>query len=152
MSRYFPLFVNLEGKKIWIYGAGEIASRRISALFDFGCELTVIAPKASEKVESLFNTGKLVWRQEEYSPGEIPADVCLILAATDQKEINAQIGAECKKKKILVNVCSDKNLCDFYFPGLAVNGNLVAGVTAGGEDHKRARAATEKVQAVVKEM
>ena len=78
----------------------------------------------------------------------------LILASASprRKELLAQIGAECKKKKILVNVCSDKNLCDFYFPGLAVNGNLVAGVTAGGEDHKRARAATEKVQAVVKEM
>lgn len=152
MSRYFPLFVSLEGKKIWIYGAGQIATRRISALLDFGCELTVIAPEASEEVKELFRERKLVWRQEKYAPGEISEDVCLVLAATDQKEINARIGTECRSKKIPVNVSSDKSLCDFYFPGLAVSDSLVAGVTAGGEDHKKARAAAEKIRAAIKDL
>ena len=36
---YFPLFVNLSGKKILIVGAGSIALRRAEALSPFGAEL-----------------------------------------------------------------------------------------------------------------
>ena len=46
MSRYFPLFIDLEGKKIAVVGAGKIASRRIRTLLEFGAELTVLAPEA----------------------------------------------------------------------------------------------------------
>ena len=68
------------------------------------------------------------------------------------KEVNARIAAECRGKRIPVNVSSDKSLCDFYFPGLAVKDDLVAGVTAGGMDHKRARAASEAIRGVVERL
>ena len=87
-----------------------------------------------------------------YHPGEIKEDVCLVLAAVSDKEVNAQIAAECRGKRIPVNVSSDKSLCDFYFPGLAVKDDLVAGVTAGGMDHKRARAASEAIRGVVERL
>ena len=48
-----------------------------------------------------------------------------------------------------MNVCSDKNKCDFYFPGIAIRDNLVAGVTASGKDHKAARAAVEKIREIL---
>ena len=47
MSRYFPLFVDLEHKKITVVGAGRIASRRIRTLLEFGADITVVAPEAS---------------------------------------------------------------------------------------------------------
>lgn len=152
MSRYFPLFVNLEGKHVIVYGAGSIGSRRIFALLKFGCRLTVTAPEASGDVKKLSEEGRLVWRREPYMQGCIPEDASLVLAATDSPEVNAQIGAECRKKQIPVNVSSDKSLCDFYFPGLAVHGDLVAGVTAGGADHKRAHKAAEEIRAVIKNL
>lgn len=149
MSRYFPLFVNLEGKQVLIYGAGTIGSRRILSLLEFGCTLTVVAPKASEEVKKLSEEGKLLWRQEVYRPGEIPEDACLVLAATDCKEVNARIGEECRKKRLLVNVSSERGLCDFYFPGLAIKEDLVVGVTAGGADHKRASRAAKELRTLV---
>lgn len=152
MSRYFPLFVNLEGKKILIYGAGTIGTRRIRSLLEFGCELTVTAPKASPEVEKLAEEGKILWKKSVYHPGEIGKDACLVLAASSDKDINAQIGAECREKHIPVNVSSDKGLCDFYFPGLAVKEELVAGVTAGGADHGRAKKAAGEIRAVFKNL
>ena len=47
MSRYFPLFVDLEQKKIVVVGAGRIAERRIQTLLSFEAQITVIAPEAS---------------------------------------------------------------------------------------------------------
>ena len=150
MSRYFPLFVNLEGKHVIVYGAGKIGSRRILSLLEFGCSLTVIAPEYSDEVKKLSEERKIFLKQEEYQSGSIPQNVCLVLAATSSKEVNARIGAECREKKIPVNISSDKSLCDFYFPGLAICGDLVAGVTAGGADHKRAKEAAEEIRAVLK--
>lgn len=150
MSRYFPLFVNLAGRRVVVYGAGNIGSRRIRSLLEFGCSLTVVAPEASGEVKKLSEESKLLWEQAEYRPGHIPEDACLVLAATNSREVNARIGAECKRKQIPVNVSSDKSLCDFYFPGLAIKGDLVAGVTAGGEDHKKAGRAAEEIRRVFK--
>ncbi|MEH2959009.1 bifunctional precorrin-2 dehydrogenase/sirohydrochlorin ferrochelatase [Candidatus Merdisoma sp. JLR.KK006] len=152
MSRYFPLFVSLEGKKVLVYGAGAIGSRRVLALLEFGCELTVVAPKASSEIQRLSKGGLLAWRQEEYHPGEILRDTYLVLAATNNREINEQIGLECKKKQIPVNVSSDKELCDFYFPGLATKDELVVGVTASGRNHKQVRAASEEIRRVVERL
>ena len=150
MSRYCPLFVNLVGRRVVVYGAGSIGSRRILSLLEFGCSLTVVAPEASGEVKKLSEESKLLWDQAEYRPGSIPEDACLVLATTSSREVNAQIGAECKRKQIPVNISSDKSLCDFYFPGLAIKGDLVAGVTAGGEDHRRARKAAEEIRCMFK--
>ncbi len=152
MSRYFPLFVNLEGKHVIVYGAGAIGSRRILLLLEFGCKLTVTAPRATQEIERLAEKGRLLWKRSVYQPGEIDENACLVLAATSEKEVNAQIAGECREKKIPINVSSDKGLCDFYFPGLAVKEKLVAGVTAGGEDHKLARRVTEEIRALMEKL
>lgn len=151
MARLFPLFVDLSGKKIAVYGAGRIASRRIKALLAFAPLLRVTAPEAEAEIISLAKEGKLLWRRELFRAGEIPADVCFVLAATDDKEVNRQIANECKEKGIPVNVCSERELCDFQFPGLALGGDLVIGINAGGENHSLARRWTEKIRKEVEE-
>ncbi len=148
MGRYFPLFVNLEGKEILIFGAGAIAARRIRGLIDFGAKLTVVAPKACAPIRELSGKGALTWRVGEYGPGMLKG-AFLVLAATDQKDVNEAVWRECREAGIPVNVCSDREKCDFYFPGLAVAGDVVAGVTAGGENHRLAREVTERIRRVL---
>ena len=66
MSRYFPLFVDLEQKKIVVVGAGRIAERRIQTLLSFEAQITVIAPEASVKIRKLAKEGRLHWQQERW--------------------------------------------------------------------------------------
>ena len=58
----------------------------------------------------------------------------------------ARLGRVCRERGIPVNVSTDSALCDFLFPGVARKGALVAGITAGGEDHSAARRLTEAVR------
>ena len=44
-----------------------------------------------------------------------------------------------------------KTKCDFYFPGIVQNGNVVVGVTASGSDHKEARKTVEKIRSIFPE-
>lgn len=118
MGKYFPLFVNLEKKKILVVGAGKIATRRIGALLEFGAHITVTAPKASKQVEAWAKEGRMACRLCEYRPGLIKdyfRDSDLVLAATSDPMVNEAVWAECKKLGIPVNVSSDKTKCDFYF-------------------------------------
>ena len=50
-----------------------------------------------------------------------------------------------------VNVASDQTLCDFYFPGVAVRGDVAIGVTASGRDHRLAAEWTRRVRELLKD-
>ena len=118
MSRYFPLFIDLEKKKITVIGAGTIASRRIRTLLNFGAQITVLAPEASEEVRKLAEKGRLVWRKGAYAPG-LPGlleDAVFVLAATDDREVNEAVRQECRTLGVPVNLSDDREKCDFYFP------------------------------------
>lgn len=151
MPRQFPIFLDICNRKIRVYGAGRIASRRVETLLAFFPCLTVVAPEASETVKKAEQERALVWLRERYVPGSIPEDTFLVLAATDDRMVNEAIWQECREKRILVNVCSDRNLCDFQFPGVAVKDELVIGINAGGSDHRLARVWTERIRKEVEE-
>lgn len=151
MPKKFPLFIDLTEKKVVVYGAGVIASRRVETLLAFTSSLTVFAPEASERVQRAAEEGHLVWKREAYQEGTIPADAFMVLAATSDAWVNTQIWKECREKHILVNVCSDRDLCDFQFPGIASRGDLVIGINAGGQDHRLAKIWTDKIKKEVTE-
>lgn len=151
MGMYFPLFVNLTEKKVLVVGAGTIAARRIQTLVGFTKQITVIAPEACGAVKELAQQGSVRLLLHPYIEGEIPPDTYMVLAATDSQKVNETVCQECREKGILVNVCSDKSLCDFYFPGIIQQEDLVVGVTAGGADHGLARKVTEKIRKMCRE-
>ena len=151
MSRYFPLFIDLEKKKITVIGAGTIASRRIRTLLNFGARITVLAPEASEEVEKLAEEGKLIWRKGCYAPGltGLLEDAVFVLAATDSGETNRAVWQECRRLGIPVNLSDDREKCDFYFPGIAAGGGIVAGITAEGKNHRLAKEVTAEVRSLL---
>lgn len=146
MAKKFPVFLDISNKKINVYGAGRIASRRVETLLAFAPLLTVFAPDASGRIQKAEEEGKLTWRREVYRPGSIPADTWMVLAATDNAAVNEEIYQECREKGILVNVCSNREHCDFQFPGIASKGDLVIGINAGGSDHRLAKIWTDRIR------
>lgn len=141
----FPMFIELEGKKIVAAGAGTIGTRRICALQDFGAEITVVAPEISEKVKTLWQKGDVSWISRCIEKEDLE-QAFFVVAATDKRAVNHQIYEWCVELGILVNVADKKEECSFYFPGLAKEGNLVAGICAGGKNHKLARTASKDVR------
>lgn len=140
MQPYFPLFVNLNHKKVVVYGAGRIAIRRIRGILRFGAEVTVIAPQVRKELWELLPDyeKQLSIEQRAYQYGEIQKqDVYLVLAATDDRQVNQMISTECSQKDVMVNNASDSSQCDFYFPALVEREGLVMGVTSIDGNHKK---------------
>lgn len=72
-----------------------------------------------------------------------------VLAAATP-EINAEVVRGCREKKIPVNNASDRDQCDFYFPGIAKDGDTVVGITSGGGNHRLAAKISEAVRGLLK--
>lgn len=147
---YFPLFFDLENKKILVVGAGKIAARRAEIMADFGARILVVAPLGCERMESLAGQGRLRWERRCFMPEDLE-DRDLIIAATDDARLNGQIVRDCRNRQILVNHAGDKSQCDFFFPGIAREGNVVVGVTASGRDHRLASEITGSLQSWLKQ-
>lgn len=144
MNKKFPIFLDLSDKEIMVIGGGRIATRRIRVLTEFSDHLFVIAPLVTEELEILAKEGQIQLIKEEYHRDRIlGAD--MVLACTDNEQVNDTVYRDCKVLGIMVNVSSDKRKCDFYFPGIVTKDHLVVGVTASGEDHKKARKIRESI-------
>ena len=72
----------------------------------------------------------------------------IFVLAAAAPEVNEKIVCDCRKKKIPVNNASNRDQCDFYFPGIAKDGDTVVGITSGGGDHRLAA----KISAAVRQI
>ncbi len=146
MIKYFPLFVNITDKNIRVFGGGTIATRRVKSLLEFGAAVHVVAPEITEELKELAERQeKLSLYFRKYRPSEL-SEEDFVLAATDDEQVNDTIFRECRHKEIPVNTASDKEKCDFYFPGIVQAGEVTVGVNAGGRNHRKVAELTEKIR------
>ena len=146
MNTYFPLFVNIKEKDILVFGGGNIATRRIKAMLPYGACIRIIAPEISEELQQLAEqNGNLILDYRKYKLSELQKPD-FVLAATNDEKVNQTIFRECRHKGILVNVASNRELCDFYFPGVVQQGDITVGITANGKNHKKAAEVTEQIR------
>ena len=150
-KRYFPLYVDLSDKNIVVVGGRTIATRRVKALLLFTRNITVIAPKMTADLWELGKLGKIQIQPRPVKKSDFSM-AYMVLAVTNNSELNEEIYRTCKEEGIYVNVASDKNLCDFYFPGICLKDDIVVGITASGVNHKKAKAVREKMQALLEEL
>ncbi len=134
---HFPLFFNLKNKKILFIGAGNIAKRRINAISGFGALIQVIAPKIDSEI--LKSIDKSQCFNRAFKESDIDgAD--FVFCTTDDKVLNERIVTMCKEKKIPVNTCDNPPICDFYFPAIIENKDILCGmVSKDGKSHKEVR-------------
>ena len=140
-SRHFPLFLDLSKCPIILFGGGKVAFRRAQVLCSFGAQIQVISPDCLPELESLGIP--ILYR--EYRPGDCTG-AQIVLAATNNRQVNHAIFQEAKSKGILVNACDAPEECDFYFPAVVEWGPLVLGLTSGGENHHLVRQAAQELR------
>lgn len=149
--KFFPLYTDLTEKKIVVFGAGNVASRRIQTLLSFVGEITVIAPECSDVIRELAQGKRIVYRQKSYERTEL-CGADLVLAATDNKAVNEEIYCACKELGILVNVASDQKKCDFHFPGILEHDGVVIGFNGAGTDHRKVKEIRQKTERQLKKI
>jgi siroheme synthase-like protein len=146
----FPLFFDISDKHAVFVGGGTIALRRVRTLLPFVGDITVYAPDFSPELERFAIDGAVELVRKPYDPSVLDgAD--MVFACTNNRELNDEVWGECKRRGILVNVCSDRFKCDFYFPGVVRHENVVVGISAGGKEHRRVKQLRARIEQLVEE-
>ncbi|MDO4444974.1 MAG: bifunctional precorrin-2 dehydrogenase/sirohydrochlorin ferrochelatase [Bacillota bacterium] len=145
---YFPLFMDISDKKIVVIGGGNIAARRVKVLSQFCRGLTVVAPRIHPDLLTLEEKGQIRVIRREYEREDI-YDAWMVLAATDQHKLNEEIYSVAKCLGALVNVASNREKCDFHFPGIVKKDHFVVGINASGMDHKGAAQLKKRIEEAV---
>lgn len=150
---YFPMFIDIEGKHILVVGAGKIALRRVQTLLQFRARIKVIAKEIPKEQKEAFHLlvseGKIVLEEKAFEESDLTEALFLVLAATNVKKLNHEICMLCRKRKILANTATDRTDCDFYFPAVAVQEELVVGITGDGSDHRKVVETAARIRKVL---
>lgn len=143
---FLPLFHKLKGSHVLVVGGGEIALRKSRLLADAGALLRVVAPAIETQLGELLQSsgGEAVLRGYQ----ESDLDGCqLIIAATDDEALNAQVSADAKARCVPVNVVDAPALCSVIFPAIVDRSPLVVAVSSGGDAPVLARLIRAKMEA-----
>ncbi|HEX8589825.1 siroheme synthase CysG [Pseudomonas sp.] len=142
---FLPLFHNLRGARVLVVGGGEIALRKSRLLADSGAVLRVVAPEIGAEVRELIERsgGEQILRG--YTESDLNGCV-LIIAATDDEPLNAQVSADARQRGVPVNVVDAPALCSVIFPAIVDRSPLVIAVSSGGDAPVLARLIRAKLE------
>ena len=142
---YFPFFIDIRNQKGLIVGGGKVAVHKVEKLLPFEPKLTVIAPEIDER---LLENPRVLCLQKDFQEEDIDG-ATFVIAASNQKSLNAYISNLCQQKGILVNVVDDKEKCGFLFPALIKEGALTVGISTEGASPQVAANIRSEIAAAV---
>lgn len=132
----FPMFLDINTKKVTVIGGGKIAQRRIMTLLKYGAEIKLISKTITEELRSLSAQGKINLEQRAYKDGDLKGSF-IAIAATDSGEVNQRVYEEALSLGIHISVVDDKSKCSFYFPAVINHENLSIGLVSDGSSHHK---------------
>ncbi|MDH1728045.1 siroheme synthase CysG [Pseudomonas chengduensis] len=141
--QFLPLFHKLQGRLVLVIGGGEVALRKARLLSDAGAVLRVVAPEIRSELQELAGPGGIFLRG--YASSDLQG-VALVIAATDDVPLNAQISAEAQALGIPVNVVDAPALCSVIFPAIVDRSPLIVAVSSGGDAPVLARLIRAKIE------
>jgi uroporphyrin-III C-methyltransferase/precorrin-2 dehydrogenase/sirohydrochlorin ferrochelatase len=146
--KLLPIFLNLRHKKCLVVGAGSIATRKIGLLLKVGADVTVVASEIGLEVSELEQQGAIRCLHKYYDPADL-RDVKLVIAATNNAELNADISVTAQSKNILVNVVDNPELCSFLMPSIIDRNPIQIAISTGGASPVLARLIRSKLEASI---
>nr|WP_294796652.1 bifunctional precorrin-2 dehydrogenase/sirohydrochlorin ferrochelatase [uncultured Mucilaginibacter sp.] len=134
-NQLFPVFLKLNELHTVLIGAGNVGLEKLTAILNNSnnAKVTVIAKEVLAEVSHLSeNYSGVTIRQKSFEPADLDvADI--VVAATDDSELNKQIRQAAKERKLLINVADKPELCDFYLGSIVKKGDLKLGISTNGK-------------------
>ncbi|MFA1288162.1 NAD(P)-dependent oxidoreductase [Xanthomonas axonopodis pv. nakataecorchori] len=141
----FPLFANLQGRAVLVIGGGEVATRKVLALLKAQAHIRLYAHALSPELAQLMQAGRFEQMTGEFDPAWIDT-VWLVVAATDDVDLNQRVAAAAGARQRLVNVVDDAELSTYQVPAIVDRDPLVIAISSAGAAPMLARRLRERLE------
>ncbi len=126
----YPINLELDDMRITIIGGGNVSYRKCKNFLDFGKSVRVVSPEFIDQFKNIKNDIELIY--DTYKQ-EYIKDSFIVIAATNNKELNKNIGIYCKSVGKLVNVVDNITLSNYTVPSYLKRGDLLLSVSTNGK-------------------
>jgi siroheme synthase-like protein len=143
--KYLPVGLDIRGRLCLVVGGGEIGTRKVGNLLNAGGNVTLVSPQATPELESLAEAGEIRWVKQGYQH-DLLEEVFLVVAATDDQELNASVVEDAKSRKALVCDASSSDRSQVIFGALLQGEGVTVAVFTDGQDPSKARQTRDRIR------
>jgi len=145
---YLPLFINLKDRPCLVVGGGDVAARKANLLLKSHATVTMVSPILSASSQALVDGKNLVWQKSDYREEHL-TNHFLVIAATDDEQVNLNVYEQAKQNNVLVNVADNTELCDFILPSILDRSPIVVAISSGGKSPILARQIRARLETLI---
>ena len=130
-----PLYIaclKLKGRRCLVIGGGDIGLEKVEGLLACDADVTLIAPDAHPALQEYAGEGSIRWEKRPYGGGEDLEGALMVIAATDDSEVNIGVSEDAEARSMLVNVVDVPPLCNFILPAIVRSGPLAIAISTAG--------------------
>jgi precorrin-2 dehydrogenase/sirohydrochlorin ferrochelatase len=129
---YYPILVDLEGKKALIVGGGRVAERKAETLLEYGASIDLVSKELTHALELLVEDRRITYLGPEFKEAFLDS-VFIVVAATNDKQLNRKVSLSARRKGLLVNAVDQPQDCNFIVPSIVKRGDLLIAVSTSGK-------------------
>jgi siroheme synthase-like protein len=137
-SSYYPILLNIQGRKCLVAGGGNVALRKVKTLLEHGANVEVVSPVFCPELNQLAADGAIRAIQRDYKSEDLQ-HAFIAIAATDDAKTNERLAAEARRQGVLTNVVDDPKNSGFIVPSYLKRGDVIIAVSTSGRSPALAR-------------
>jgi siroheme synthase-like protein len=129
---FYIACLKLSGRRCVVVGGGEVGLEKVEGLLACDADVTLVAPEAVPALEALAAEGSIAWRRRLYAGPEDLEGVFMVIASTDDTDVNIAVYDDAERRAMLVNVVDVPPLCNFILPAIVRTGPLAIAISTAG--------------------
>jgi precorrin-2 dehydrogenase / sirohydrochlorin ferrochelatase len=129
---FYIACLKLSGRRCVVVGGGEVGLEKVEGLLACDADVTLVAPEAVPALEALAAEGSISWRRRPYAGRDDLEGVFMVIASTDDTDVNIAVYDDAERRAMLVNVVDVPPLCNFILPAIVRTGPLAIAISTAG--------------------
>ena len=129
---FYIACLKLKGRRCLVVGGGAMGLEKAEGLLACDADVTIVAPEAGPELEALAREGSIRWEPRAYAGPEDLEGVFIVIACTDDTEVNIRIYEDAERRAMLANIVDVPPLCNFILPAIVRTGPLAIAISTAG--------------------
>lgn len=129
---FYPMFVDIEGRRVLVVGGGPVGTEKVGKLVDHGGAVRLVSPEITDELQEMVDAGRIhEFHRRPFEPADLE-NCFLAIAATNLESVNRTVWEHAEARSMLCNVVDVPPMCNFIVPSIVRRGELALAVSTGG--------------------